>query len=151
MSGSTTRRFFVPRITPLVLALFLACALVAPAAASSRTPSSPQIIAQKSAKKGAQTVYLAHALLSGHTYRIEIVSSSRASVAAQGFMNYAYVSNHQLRQGMKPLSLRGASPLSHTVKPPVSNRLSQWTLVVDASVTGKHPLTVRYRDLGIKK
>jgi hypothetical protein len=109
------------------------------------------IIAHKSAAKGSDTVYLAHSLISGHMYRIEILSSRNVGVSAQGFMNYTYYANKRLVQQTKSLVLVGKSPYSYTLKPPTNARLSQWALVVNAMVTGKHPLTVRYRDLGVQR
>lgn len=141
----------MPRLTPFVLAFFLACAAAVPAAASSRDAAPSNVIAQKSVKNGLQGIYLAHGLLSGRTYRIEIVSKGHVGVTGQGFMNYTYMANHSLMQQTKSFVLQGKTPYSYTVKPPTSAPLSQWSLVVDARITGKHSLTVRYRDLGVRK
>lgn len=132
----------------IVFTVVLTALLLSPEATRVQASSSSRIIAQKSAKKGSFEVYLAHPLVSGHSYRVEILSAKGAAITAQGFMSYTYVVNHSLAQGMKPVTLQGSAPYSYTVSPPTSTRLSQWLLVVDARVTGKHPLTVRYRDLG---
>lgn len=136
------------RLSALLLVPILVLAFAVPVGARSAAASSTHIIAQKSSKKGARSVYLAHGLSYGHKYRIEIVSTGKYSISGYGFQNYTYVSHRQLVQGMKPFSVSGKTPYSNVITAPVSARLTGWSLTAEVTITGKHRLTVRYRDLG---
>ena len=141
-----SRRFITILLTPA-----LVCAVAAPALANSAASTRTHVVAQKSAKKGSNVVILSSGLTSGHQYRIEVVSSGKFSVTGNGFENYAYVSNRHVVSGTKPFSLNGRTPLTYVILPPISSKVSQWSLTVQTVITSKHPLTVRFRDLGKTK
>ena len=139
------------RLFTIFLAPVLMCALAAPALAQSHRATRTHVIAQKSAKKGSDVVILSSGLIPGHRYRIEVLSSGKFPVAANGFQNYAYRSNHHIAAGTKPFSLRGKTPYTYKIPLPISSKLSEWSITVQTIISGEHPLTVRYRDLGSAK
>lgn len=139
------------RLITVFPAAVLACALIAPALAQSSGAGRTHIIAQKSATKGSNVVILSSRLTPGHKYRVELVSSGKFAVSANGFVYYAYVVNRHAKAGTKPFSLAGKTPYTYRVPRPISSKLSGWSITIQAIISGKHPLTVRYRDLGATK
>jgi hypothetical protein len=139
------------RLITIFPAAALACALAAPALAQSAAAGRTHVIAQKSATKGSNVVILSSRLTPGHKYRIEMASSGKFAFSANGFENYTYFVSRHVAQRTKPFSLKGSTPYTHMILPPISAKLSGWSITVQAIIIGKHPLTVRYRDLGATK
>lgn len=138
------------RFIPWLLAPLLVC-VVTPARAMRNSAAHTHVIAQKSVKKGVGGLTLYGSLKSGHTYRIEVVSTGKYAVVGQGFQTYTYKNGNQISQKTKGFTLKGTTPFTTTIGAPISSPLRQWILAVEVSVAGRQAFTVRYRDLGPAK
>jgi hypothetical protein len=111
------------------------------------TPASARstVVAQKASKKSG-TVYIAHRLVSGHRYRIDVVSKHHRTFAGNAIENYISVKSGRLVQGVHPMKLSGTTPKSFSLTQPVSGHLGSWIVALTVDSARARRLIVRIVD-----
>jgi hypothetical protein len=132
------------RITAFVLALFGLSAFSVTAQAHS------SVVAKKSTRT-AGSVYLSHALQSGHVYRLKVIAGRNRSIVGDGTEYFTYVAHKQLHTGSRSFAIHGKAPLTLAIRQPMKGTLGEWDIATTVQVQGSKGLTLKIVDLGRQK